>query len=810
MPSKFTLDAFGQDVRFGFRLLMKNPAFALAAILTLALGIGANTAIFSVVNAVLLKPLPYPDANRLAILWSGIGNTSRAPASAYELFHIRQRSRLFDQIGGIWVTNGALPGEGEPEQVKVGLVTVNFLPLLCRKPELGRFFTPEDESDSSSPAVILSHGVWARRFGSDPAIIGKAVHFRDGALTVIGVLPESFRLIFPEDSSVPPNVELFFPLAVDASQPKGPSFIRLIGRLRGGAGFAQAQAEAASIASQLRAMDQRFSNVKLELHVFPLQQDDVRNLRATLLLLFGGVGFVLLIACGNVAHLLLARMAARQRELTVRAAVGAARSRIVFQLLTEGVLLGILGGAAGLLLGWATLRAFTIRMPESLTRLGPIHLDLIVLAFTFLVAILTGLLFSLAPAVGASRMNLIASLRETARTGAFLSPGFRNLLIAGEICLGFVLLAGTGLLARTFVNLLRVDPGFQADHVVGFQVSGMNYDFFHQLQQSLASLPGTQSVSLVSHLPLDDSYPNWYDSYWPEGAPAEQQNTALADHRSILPGYFRTIGAVLLEGRDFTDSDDAAHEHVAIVDDVLAKQLWPGQDPLGKKLNVSDSPAGPYQFQRDWAVVVGVVKHVQYHSLTVMVRPQVYVPFQLAPRPASFVLHTSAPLASLGQSVKEVVHQLNRGAAVGRLVPLTDYVEQARSQGRFVALLAGALASIALLLACIGIYGVTAHSVSLRTREIGIRMAIGASRDEVLGLVLRQGLMPVAVGTAAGLGLSLALAPLLSNLLYGVNPGDPATYAVILAFLFVSGALACYFPARRAARLDPLTALRYE
>jgi putative ABC transport system permease protein len=810
MRNKITSDSIGQDLRFGLRLLRKNQAFTVAVILTLGLGIGANTAIFSVVNAVLLKPLPYPDADHLAILWSGLGDAQRAPASAYELFQIRQRSRLFDQVGGIWVTNGQLPGEGEPEQVKVGIVTANFLSLLCHKPELGRLFSAQDESANRSSAVILSHGVWARRFGADPDIIGKAVRLGDGALTVVGVLPESFRLIFPDDSSVPPNVELFFPLQADYTQPGGPSFLRLVGHLRGGVSFAQAQAEADSIASQLRAMDQNFRVANLQLHVFPLQQDDVRNLRPALLLLFGGVGFVLLIACANVAHLLLAKMAPRQRELTVRAAFGAGPSRLVCQLLTEGVLLGVLGGAAGLIMGWSALRAFLIHRPESLARLGSIHLDHTVLGFTFAVAVLTGILFSVAPAIGASRLDLISNLRESARTITFQSPGLRNLMIAGEVCLGFALLAGTGLLVRTFVNLLRVDPGFRPDNVLTFQVSGADYQFFHQLQQNLLSLPGSQSASLVSHLPLDDSYPNWYDSYWSEGAPAERQNTSLADHRSILPGYFRTIGAVLLKGRDFSDSDDAAHQHVAIVDEVLAQELWPGQDPLGKKLNLSDSPAGPYQFQRDCAVVVGVVKHVQYHSLSVMVRPQIYVPFQLAPRPASFVLRTSAPLAGLAQSVRNEVHKLNPGAAVGHLLPLSEFVVQARSQAAFVALLAGALASIALFLACVGIYGVTSQSVSQKTREIGIRMAVGAGWDDILGLVLRQGMVPVIQGLAAGLALSFALAPLLSSLLFGVKPGDPATFGVILALLFGSGVLACYFPARRATRLDPLKALRYE
>jgi predicted permease len=805
-----TWDVLLQNLRFGMRLLRKSPAFTVPAVLTLALGIGANTAIFSVVNAVLLKPLPYPDANHLAIVWSGLGDAPRAPASAFELAQIRQRSHLFDQVAGIWVTNGALTGDGEPEQVKAGHVTANFLSLLSRRPALGRLFSVEDESANTQSAVILSNGLWARRFGSDPEIVGKAVHLGSSALTVVGVLPKDFRLIFPEDSSVPPNVDVFIPVRADFTHPGGPSFLRVIAHLRPGAGFGEAQAEADSIASQLRETDQQLHAANLRLHVSPLQQDDVRGLRAALLPLFGAVGFVLLIACANVAHLLIARMASRQRELALRAAVGAGPSRLIFQLLSESVLLGILGGAAGLAAGWCALRALLVQRPESLARLGEIHLDTTVLAFTFAVAALTGVLFGLAPALRASRPHVAANLRDAARTSALFSPHSRGLLVTGEICVGFVLLAGAGLLIRTFVSVLHVDPGFRPENVVGFQVSGANYQLFHQLQQNLLSLPGAQSASLVSHLPLDDSYPNWYDEYWIEGTPPEKRSSSLADERSILPGYFQTIGAALVQGRDFTDADDALHQHVAIVDDVMARELWPGDNPLGKRLNVSDSPAGPYQFERDWVVVVGVVKHVQYHSLTTMVRPQIYVPFALAPRPIAFVLRTTQPPAGLSAAIRAEVHKLNPNAAVGRIVPLVDLVAQARSQARFVTMLASALALIALLLASIGIYGVTAQSIGQRTHEIGIRMAVGAGRSDILGLVMRNGMTPVMRGLALGLLVALALASLLESLLFGVKPRDPLTFAVIFALLFFAAALACYLPARRATRLDPLEALRYD
>jgi predicted permease len=358
--------------------------------------------------------------------------------------------------------------------------------------------------------------------------------------------------------------------------------------------------------------------------------------------------------------------------------------------------------------------------------------------------------------------------------------------------------------------VLRVDPGFQPANVLGFTVLGGDYKFLHQMQQSLAALPGVESVSVVSHLPLDDSYPNWYDYYWPEGTPPEQQSTTMADNRSILPGYFKTIGATLIEGRDFTDTDDASHQHVAIVDDALAQRSWPGQDPLGKKLHVSDSPAGPYQFQDDWVLVVGVARHVQYHSLTIMVRPQIYLPYQLAPRPVSFVLHASAPLPSLIAPIRQEVSKLNKNVAIARFIPLSDLVAQARSQTRFVTYLAATLAALALFLSCIGIYGVTSYLVMSRTPEIGIRVALGARPADVRKLVLIRGMAPVVFGCLTGVALSFLLTPLLSALLFGVRPFDLPTLTAVVFFLSAVGFLSCYVPARRAMRVDPMVALRYE
>ncbi|HET9401732.1 MAG TPA: ABC transporter permease [Candidatus Acidoferrales bacterium] len=804
------LESIGQDVRYAARMLRFNPGFAALAILTLAVAIGANTAIFSVVNAVLIRQLPYPDAARLAIIWSGFGNANRAPASTFELFQIRQRTKEFDQIGGIWVTNGLLPGEGDPEQVKTAVVTSNFLPLLCSRPRFGRFFSAEDQTPNAPFAIVISHGVWARRFGSNPAIVGKSVRFGPRSAVVIGILPENFRLIFPGDSSIPPNVDVFYSTAIDASNPKGPGFLRLVGHLRPGSNFARAQAEADSVAAQISALRANLGASVLRLRVISLQADDVGKIRGTLLVLFAGVGFVLIIGCANVANLLLARATKRTRETTVRAALGASRGRLARQLLTENILLGLLSGAVALAMAWAVVRAILAARPASLLNFGEAGIDWRVLAFTFAASVLTAIIFGLAPIIAASRIDLVQTLKDSGRPAQKTTRRWTGVLVSAEVALGFSLLLGTGLLMRSFINVLHVDPGFRAEGVFTFQLPPPRYDMLHELTRKLAAIPGVQSVAAVSHLPLDEDIANWYDYYWKEGAPADQQSTVMADHRSILPGYFATVGATLLSGRDFTESDDPAHEHVVIIDDILAQQLWPGGDAIGQRLNVSDSPAGVYQFQRDAAVVVGVVRHIQCHSLTAFVRPQIYIPFQLAPRPMAIVMRTSGALTGLEAAARKEVSAVNRNLPVSRVAALSEYVSRARSESRFASLLAISLSGVALVLACVGIYGVLSCSVAQRTSEIGVRMALGATRSDVTNMVLAEGLTFVVVGLLGGIALSLLLTPALSSLLFGVKPGNPANYAVIAILVLLVGALASCLPARRAMSVDPLSALRCE
>jgi len=616
-------------------------------------------------------------------------------------------------------------------------------------------------------------------------------------------------------------VQVFIPFLNDLEkQSRDTGYIRMVGRLRRGFTVAQAQGEAETIASQLRREAKEYAEQSLHLSVLSLQEDDVRPVQPALVSLFAAVVLVLLVTCANVANLLLSRSGGRRHETALRSAMGAERRRIVRQFLTENILLGCLGGTAALGIGWAALKWILSLQPEGIYLLVAAKLDGWVLAFTLMLSILTGIMFGLAPALSVARGDLVEILKESGKATTTGKPWLRQSLIVSEVSLSCILLVGTGLMIRTFTSLLRVDPGFHAENVLTFQLSfpWSRYgtvesvtNFLKDLRTNLAAMPGAESVGGVSHLPLDEGLGNWYSYYWAEGAPIQQQNTVMADHRSTLPGYFRAIGATLLTGREFEDADDAVHTHVAIVDDTVAEQTWPGQDAIGKKLSVEDSPAGAFQFIREPVVVVGVVKHIQAHSLTSKGRGQIYLPVSLAPRPAySLVVRTTAPMQTFAAYVQQAVKKLDKEMPVSNLRPQMDYVEKARAQTRFVTVLAGALAALALFLACIGIYGVTSYSVAQRKREIAIRIAVGANLGDVGRMILRQSGPPVIVGVVTGLATALALTPLLSGRLYGVRPSDPLTYAAISLVLGAVGVFACYIPARSATKVDPMIVLRSE
>jgi len=810
------VDTLLQDLRFAFRIFAKKPGFTAVAIATLALGIGANTAIFSVVHSVLLQSLPYPAADRLTVVWSTFSNEGRGPASGPELVYLRQRSRLFEEFGGIWAQSGALTGEGEPEHVRLGLVTSNFLSMLATKTQLGRFFLPEEQGTFSAKSIILSDALWQHRFGANPHLIGQSIRLNGHPVTVVGVLPPNFKIIFPEGSSVPPQMDAFVPFSSNLAQDApDQNYIRVIGRLRKGATVPKAQAELDSIAAQLRSEFTVFSEQALGLQVVPLHGDVVRNVRPALLTLFGGVSLVLLIACANVANLLLSRANERRKEITLRTAVGAARSRVIRQLLTESILLSCFGGAAALVLGsWAMNLLLSLR-PAGMESLAPTAFSLPVFGFTLALSLISGILFGLAPALGTTSLNLVESLKQSGRSLATAKQRPRNMLVTAEVALGFVLLAGAGLLLQTLASLLRVDPGFNSQHVmtvrlsasgVKYQTPEANVHFFRELQKNLSANNGIESVGVISHLPFDDTLPNWYSYYWREDAPKTEQNTVMADHRSSLPGYFQSLGAQFIAGRDFGAIDVEENRPIVIVDDNVASRTWPNSSAIGKKLSVENG-----NFVRDTVEVIGVVKHIQSHSLTDQVRGQIYLLYPRAVRAhMALTVKSSIDSQSLVSLIRREVTKLDKDMPVYGILPMNDYVEKARRSARFTSTLAGIMAAIAVLLACTGIYSVASYAVLQRTGEIGVRMALGAEPAEIFAMIMRQSMLPVLVGVGVGLALSLGLTPLLSHLLFGVRPSDPLTIAAAGILLFGIGMLACYLPARRATQLDPIAALRYE
>jgi predicted permease len=809
-----------QDMHFGLRILRKNPGFTLAAITTLALGIGANTAIFTVLNSVVLRPLPYRDPSRLALVWTGSAQNRQArfPASGPQLTYLREHNRLFEDVGAIWASTGTLAGLAEPEQLKAGNVTSNFFQIFGVTPQLGRDFAETDQHQGAPPILILSDSLWRSHFAADPGAIGRSVRYQGGLFTIVGVMPRGFELIFPGDASVPPDLQAWTPFPYDLHQlPRDLGFLRVIARLRPGVTPTQAQSELEAIAGELRSQFTEFATQATTMQLAPLHQDSVREVRTMLFSLFGGVSMILLIACVNVANLLLARATARRKEITLRAALGAARSRIIRQLLTESLLLSFAGAAAGIGIAWTTLQLLLALRPGSVARLQMIHLDLASFGFACAAAILTGILFGLAPVLASSKLNLVETLKEGSR-GVSSSKHFpQRALVVSEVALGLVLLIGATLLVQTFVRLVNTSPGFQPGNSLTFQVApvGPRYktdadaqNFFLQLEKRIVALPGVQAVGASSHLPFDD-YPNWYEYYWREGAPASEQTNLMADHRAVLPGYFAALGAKFVSGRDFTEADNSSHPNVIVVDDSLARQAWPGENPLGRKLNVSFIHSG--SFDRTLAEVIGVVKHVRYEDPMREVRGQVYVPYaQSARENLGFVVRSEGDSATLIGPIRRELDQLDKDIPMAKVRPLSAYVAQARAATRFATLVAASLAALALLLAALGIYAVSSYAVAQRTTEMGIRMALGADRHQLLRFILRQEVEPVLLGIATGLLLAWRLTPLLSSLLFGVSPFDPLTFLAIAAFLAAVGALACYAPARRATRIDPLIALRYE
>ena len=815
-----------QDLIYGARMLRKSPGFTAVAVLTLALGIGANTAIFSVVNGVLLRSMPYKDPAGLAIVWNDYGNQGQSlPAVSPPDFNdYRERSRLIEFAGASGTPGGTLmlddPGGGgnRPQQFDMATVTPNFFSLLGVTPALGRNFTPEEAALNGPRVVILSNRIWRSTFHSDSELIGRTIQLNGLPSTVVGILPQGFRLLLPPEAFLLKDADLWVPQQLNyAAFPRNLTFLSVFGRLKPGVTMAQAQDEMDGIAEQLRNENEVHKESGLRIRVVPLQFDVVKNVRPTLLTLLAAVGFVLLIACGNVANLLLARATGREREMAVRSALGASRSRLVRQVMIESVLIAVLGAVAGLLVANWGLSLLLALHPAGLPRLADIRIDGTVLGFTLGACVLTALLFGLIPAIQAVHLNLNDTLKDAAR-GSSEGRGqtVRRLLVVSEFALSLVLLIGAGLLIRSFIALQRVQPGFNAEKVISFGVSipGNRYPknedisrFVHELELKMGALPGVESVGSTFQLPLTGSGAQMPYAYNAETS--QKWESISADWRPVTPGFFPTVGARLLEGRNFTDADDASHPLVVIVDDMLARQAWPGESALGKKLEVEllsrkDNP-------RVYAIVVGVVAHLRSHDLMRNVREQIYIPHsQETFGRMAVVMKTSGDSSGVMKQVEQQVRSLDPGVAVRDLKPLENYVDDARAPMRFNLILIGIFGAIALTLASVGLYGVMAYSVTQRSHELGIRIAVGASQRDILRLVLGQGVRLTLLGAGVGLLVSLLVTRALASLLFGVSATDPVTFVAVPIVLAAVAMLACYLPARRAMGVDPMIALRHE
>ena len=815
----YALDVALQDVRYTWRGLRRAPGFTVAAVVTLALGIGANTAIFSVVRAMLLAPLPFHDPSQLVFVWSDMSAIGypRAPLSAPELKDLRDRTTLFSGFGSIWSTTTTLTGDGEPEQLRVGLVSTNFFSLLGVDAALGRTFAVDDESTAAPRTIVLGHALWQRRFGSDRAIVGRAIRVNGQTTTVVGVLPAGFRLLMPPDSAVPDDLQAFTLLNPQALMrgPRGQQYLRVVGRMKPGVTLDQARQDIGRIAA---AISREHTDYGANGRVFTtvgLHEDDVRVIKPVLLALFGGVAILLLIACVNVASLLLARAAARTRETAVRASLGASRARLLRQCLVEGITLGGIGAAAGVATGWAALRLLLAFRPDPLSRLDAAHIDGRVLALTIATSFVWGVLCSLAPMLQLLRTDPIAALQQDARrAGGSIQYRVRSTLVAAQIALSFVLLVGAALMLRSFFALQHVDPGFDAARVLTFRLAlpGQRYGtagkfnaFQRQLQAAIAAMPAVTGVGALSHVPYD-SLPNWGGPYLTR--PGQDEATAvMADNRAVTPELFETIGARLVAGRFFTEDDDQRREPVVIVDDQLARRAWPGRSAIGQRIASDPFSTGHAVV---WSTVVGVVHHLRHRSVLEDLGDQIYFPErQVARNPMAFFVR-GGDASTLATAIRRSVAALDPELPVYDVRPFDDYAASARASQRFASILAVAFAAVALALATVGVYGVLAYAIARRRYEFGVRLALGAEPRDIVRVVLREGVTLAAVGGGAGVLAGAATAQLLASQLYGVTPRDTASFLSAIAAMAVATLAASWLPARRATRVSPLEALRAE
>ena len=815
-----------RDIRHGLRNLARTPGFALAAVVSLAIGIGANTAIFSVVNALLLRPIPYQNADRLVILWNrspGL-NITEDWFSTAQFFDIKDGHGGFDQIAMAIGALVNLTSDGEPERVGAVRVSSALLPMLGVGAAHGRLFTADDDAPGRPTAALLTHGMWVRRYGSSLDIVGRSITLNGQPVQVVGVLPASFSL--PRE--VVPLLyggeitEIFLSLPLNAAAPRtrDREDYNIIGRLKTGVSVGQAQAEMDTITARLRRdhPDVYPPNGGLTFSVVPLLEQAVGTIRLRLYVLLGAVGLVLLVACANVANLLLARALARQKEFALRAALGAGRGRVVRQLLAESTLLALAGGALGVVLAYWGLSGIRALGPRTIPRLAEIAIDGRVLAFTLVVSVGSGLLFGLVPALRISRLDLTTALKQAGQGGGRTTWGrghnTRRLLVIGELALSVLLLVGAGLLIRSFAKLQNVDPGFSPRGVLTFalQLSGRQYNgpqpvlaTYRQIWERLDRLPGVRASGGASDLPLTDS-PAWTPISIEGRTPPPGEKFINSDMRVVAGRYFDAMEIPLRQGRLFNDQDVAGQPGVAVIDERMAHEYWPNQNPVGKRLR-----RGGVDSNSPWLTVVGVVGRVKHESLDSDPRIAFYLPHGQAPtRALSLVVRASSDAAQLTGAVKQAIRDVDATLPMYSVRTMEAYLDRSLARHRFSMVLLGVFAAIALMLAAVGTYGVMAYVVGQGTREIGIRIALGASRGRVMGLVLGQGMLLAAAGIVVGLIGAFWLSQFMRTLLFEIGARDPLTFVVVPAVLLAVALVAGYVPARRATAVDPVVALRSE
>jgi putative ABC transport system permease protein len=816
------LNELAQDIRYGLRQLRRNPGFTAVAVITLALGIGANTAIFSVVNAVLLRPLPFAAPQQLVSVVSTRLRGNVADNASYPDFaDWRAQNHAFSQMAAYHTDNFTLAGRGEAMHIQGAVVSADLFSLLGVEPSMGRgFLTDEDKLPAANGAfaIILSHRLWRERFGGDPGIVGRTIEIDNRNFTVVGVMPAGFQ--FPIQGK---PVDFWVTMAINfvaapgmpsMADQRGAHYLDVIARLKPHVSMAQARAEMSTIVSRLNKQYPDIAPRGVE--VFSEVDRAAGPARPALLILLAAVGCVLLIACANVANLMLARGATRQNEMAVRGALGAGRGRMIRQLLTESILLAFLGGALGAALGLWGISGLIGLLPVDIPRFTGVHINNSVLSYTALLSLLTGILFGLVPAVRASRLDLVETLKEGGRGSSEGLRGNRgrSFLVVADVAVAAVLLVGAGLFINSFLRLQRVDPGFNPRHVLTFKMdlpyvrySGLRQtQFFEQAIERLGHLPGVRSASAVLPLPLDGNEVG--ATFAIEGRPVAEANRPRTGYSWVEPGYFRTVGIPLIKGRDFNADDDLKTTPVVIINQTLARRFFPNQDPVGKRIKPGIGNGYKAPPMRE---IVGVVGDVRQYGLTAGPGPEVYVPLAQSPLGSmNFVLRTEVdPLLIVG-AVRREMAGMDKDLPFYGVETLNQYLGQAFAPPRFLTLLLGLFAVLALALAAVGLYGLVSYSASRRTHEIGVRMALGAERKSVMMMVVGQGLKLALIGVAIGIAGALALTRFLSSLLYGVKPTDPLTFVAVSLVLIAVALLACYIPARRAAKVDPWVALRYE